>query len=327
MNQKQESTDQSTNMNPEEKVPGRTIGVIVMTLTIVFVAFWMNQQNDQLVNQDLSLMSGGSASVRASDGFRADAWFLADDDLLGFVEIPAGPFIMGSNPAVDRMAYENERWSDLRRQGSVQLPAFLISRFETTVAQFNAFVQATQFQVDSTTVSGSPDQPVTNVTWPEALAYAGWLEQQLRESELTPARIQQMLNSGARVILPSEAEWEKAARGTDGRVFPWGTQASTQFANFDSNAVRAVGAVACPECAHGLADMSGNVWELTRSPFQDYPYDPTDDRSNLSADALWVMRGGSYSDAINNIRTAVRGGVDPGVRNDSIGFRLVISSQ
>ena len=327
MSQEKEGSEQSNSVGTQDKVPGRTIGITVMTLTIAFVAFWMNQQSIQSRNQDESLTSITSEPDLALDGFRADAWFLADDDLLGFVEIPAGQFIMGSNPALDRMAYENERWSSQRRQGSVQLPTFLISRFETTVAQFDAFVQATQFQVDPTTVSGSPDQPVTNVTWPEALAYAGWLEQQLRESELTPARIQQMLNSGARVILPSEAEWEKAARGTDGRVFPWGTQASTQFANFDSNAVRAVGAVACTECAHGLADMSGNVWELTRSPFQDYPYDSTDDRSNLSADALWVMRGGSYSDAINNIRTAVRGGVDPGVRNDSIGFRLVISSQ
>jgi len=72
--------------------------------------------------------------------------------------------------------------------------------------------------------------------------------------------------------------------------------------------------------------MSGNVWELTRSPLQDYPYDAADDRNNLADDALWVMRGGSYADAINNVRAAVRGAVDPGVRSDSIGFRLVITT-
>ncbi len=327
MSQKKEGSEQSISVDTQNKVPGRTIGITVMTLTIAFVAFWMNQQNVRDTNRVQSPTSITSESDLALDGFRADAWFLADDDLLGFVEIPAGQFIMGSNPALDRMAYENERWSSQRRQGSVQLSTFLISRFETTVAQFDAFVQATQFQVEATTLSGPPDQPVTNVTWPEALAYARWLEQQLRVSQQTPARIQQMLNSGASVTLPSEAEWEKAARGTDGRVFPWGTQSSTEFANFDSNAVRPVGAVSCPECAHGLSDMSGNVWELTRSPYQEYPYDPSDDSSNLSDDALWVMRGGSFSDAINNIRTAVRGGVDPGVRNNTIGFRLVISSQ
>ena len=71
--------------------------------------------------------------------------------------------------------------------------------------------------------------------------------------------------------------------------------------------------------------MAGNVWEMTRSPLQDYPYDPDDDAENLGENALWVMRGGSYADDINNIRTAVRGAVDPGVRNDTIGFRVAIS--
>jgi formylglycine-generating enzyme required for sulfatase activity len=71
--------------------------------------------------------------------------------------------------------------------------------------------------------------------------------------------------------------------------------------------------------------MAGNVWELTRSPLQDYPYDPADDAADLTKDALYVMRGGSYADAMNNVRTAVRGAVDPGVRTGIIGFRVVIS--
>ena len=71
--------------------------------------------------------------------------------------------------------------------------------------------------------------------------------------------------------------------------------------------------------------MAGNVWEFTRSPLQDYPYDLADDVDDLAEDALYVMRGGSYAEAINNVRTAVRGAVDPGVRNGSIGFRVVIS--
>ena len=71
--------------------------------------------------------------------------------------------------------------------------------------------------------------------------------------------------------------------------------------------------------------MSGNVWELTRSPLQDYPYNPNDDAENLTEDALWVMRGGSFADSVGNVRAAVRGGVDPSVRNNTIGFRVVIS--
>jgi formylglycine-generating enzyme required for sulfatase activity len=72
--------------------------------------------------------------------------------------------------------------------------------------------------------------------------------------------------------------------------------------------------------------MSGNVWEWTRSPYQAYPYDESDDREGLDEDALWVMRGGSFSDQEQNIRTAIRGGADPGVRRPFIGFRLVIAS-
>jgi formylglycine-generating enzyme required for sulfatase activity len=71
--------------------------------------------------------------------------------------------------------------------------------------------------------------------------------------------------------------------------------------------------------------MSGNVWEMTRSPYQPYPYDSSDDRDDLQAESLWVMRGGSFSEAEQNIRAAIRGGIDPGARRPDIGFRLVIS--
>ncbi len=304
----------------KNEVPGRTIGVSVMTMMVLFVAFWMNQQSTQTSDQ-----TGESKSIQEIAGFRANAWNLPDDELLGFVRITGGPFIMGSNPAVDRLAYENERWSNLRRQGSVDLPDYYIGKFEVTVAQFKAFVADSDLQVDAIALDVAGNLPVSNITWPQALAYARWLEQQLRQSEQTPAELMQMFNDGAHITLPSEAEWEKAARGTDGRIFPWGSQARTDRANFNGDAVAPVGTLACIECAYGLSDMSGNLWELTRSPLQDYPYDPEDDAENLSDDALWVMRGGSYADVINNVRTAVRGGVDPGVRSNTIGFRLVIS--
>jgi hypothetical protein len=86
-----------------------------------------------------------------------------------------------------------------------------------------------------------------------------------------------------------------------------------------------VGSFDCPECAFGLSDMSGNLWELTRSLYQPYPYDPGDDPEDLLADALWVMRGGHFADPENNVRAAVRGGVDPGARRPFIGFRVALS--
>jgi formylglycine-generating enzyme required for sulfatase activity len=71
--------------------------------------------------------------------------------------------------------------------------------------------------------------------------------------------------------------------------------------------------------------MSGNVWELTRSPYRPYPYDPGTEAVDLDADALWVMRGGSYADPARNIRAAIRGGADPGARRPFIGFRVVLT--
>ena len=273
--------------------------------------------------------TGGAlpSTARAAElaGFRSDAWFLPDDELLGFVEIPAGPFQMGSNPAADPGAFDNERWLDGRAQATVDLPAFFVGRYEVTVAQFGAFVEATGFRVDDEALRGPPHHPVAAVSWPDALAYCRWLETTLREWSETPSRLGQLLRDGWRVSLPSEAEWEKAARGTDGRIYPWGNAPRRDRANYEGTRTMPVGSFACPECPFGLLDMSGNVWEWTRSPYQSYPYDPTDDREDLEADALWVMRGGSFGDPARNVRAAIRGGADPGVRRPFMGFRVVIS--
>lgn len=263
-------------------------------------------------------------SVKAVD-FLAHNFYLPNESMLGFVEVPAGTFQMGSNPLIDPIAFENERWSETRRQGSVDLPAFYISRYEVTVAQFSAFVQATGYRADPMSMQGALDHPVSNVSWTDALAYTRWLELQLKESVQTPTFIRALLQDGWRLTLPDEAQWEKAARGTDGRIYPWGNQVRKDRANYSGTTTTAVGSFSCPECVYGLSDMSGNVWEWTRSPYQPLPFDPTDDRENLSEDALWVMRGGAFSDAENNARSAVRGAADPGARRPFIGFRLAIS--
>ena len=158
-------------------------------------------------------------------GFRADAWFLPDDELLGFVEIPAGQFVMGSDAAIDALAFANERWGDGSAQGTVDLPAFYIGRYEVTVAQFGAFVQATGFTVEARALQAPPDHPVTWISWPDAVAYGRWLESALGQWAQTPRRLSRALDAGWRIELPTEAEWEKAARGPDGRIYPWGKQA------------------------------------------------------------------------------------------------------
>ena len=96
-------------------------------------------------------------------------------------------------------------------------------------------------------------------------------------------------------------------------------------ANYAGASTKAVGSYECPECPFGLEDMSGNVWELTRSPFRPYPFRTGIADIDLDEDALWVMRGGSFGDPPQNIRTTVRGGADPGARRPFIGFRCVLS--
>ena len=262
---------------------------------------------------------------QAPPQFRSDAWFLPDEELLGFVEVPAGPFQMGSDPSVDALAFDNERWGPAQAQGTVDVPTFYLARYEVTVAQFEAFVEATGFTVDRQTLGGPADHPVAFISWPDALAYTRWLEATLGNSPVTSPELRQLLVDGWRITLPSEAEWEKAARGSEGRVFPWGNESTRELANFAAAGAVPVGSYDCPDCAFGLADMSGNVWEWTRSPYQPYPYDVTDDGEDLEVDALWVMRGGGFGDTEQNVRSAVRGGADPGVRRDFIGFRVAIS--
>jgi len=241
-----------------------------------------------------------------------------------FVEVPAGPFIMGAGTAHDPDAFENERWSASQGEGTVDLPAFLIARHEVTVAQFSAFARSTTWSIDPQALAGPPTHPVAFVSWPVAIAYCRWLEASLEASSSTPAPVAMRLRQGWRVRLPSEAQWEKAARGTDGRRFPWGFEPRRDRANFDGTATTPVGQYPCPECPYGLADMSGNVWEWTSSPYQPYPYDARDDEANLDGDALWVIRGGHYGDPARLVRTTSRGAAEPGARRGFIGFRVAL---
>ena len=259
-------------------------------------------------------------------GFRADAWYLPDDELLGFVGVPEGSFLMGSDPSLDPLAFDIERWSTTSAQGRVELPNYFIGRFEVTVAQFRVFAHESGRRIiDSNALGSELSHPVVGVSWTDAVAYTQWLQGVLMGWSGTPAALDSMFGGGWKIGLPSEAEWEKAARGGDARIFPWGNEQRTDRANYRARGTTAVGSFECPECPFGLADMSGNVWEMTRSPYQPYPYDSSDDRDDLQAESLWVMRGDSFSEAEQNIRAAIRGGIDPGARRPDIGFRLVIS--
>ena len=278
----------------------------------------------QPVNSDTTPLTQTPELPTILPGFRVDAWYLPDDDLLGFVKIPASSFRMGSDRSLDSQAFDNERWSTSAAQGIVEVEDFYISRSEVTVAQFGLFANRTGRNISDTALNGEPDHPVTSVSWPDALAYCRWLQSVLTASENAPVELQQLLKDGWRVTLPSEAEWEKAARGNDGRVYPWGNNPRPEAANYNASETRPVGNSVCDDCAYNLSDMAGNVWELTRSQYLPYPFTDTP-QPDLTTDSLFVMRGGSYADGPNLVRTTTRGGADPGIRRPFIGFRVVLT--
>jgi len=291
-------------------------GVTIIATTTLAVAGWLYSQRPAPGKDTFSM---STAEALESAGL-SDA-----SELMEFVEIPGGSFSMGSDPELDPMAYDNERWSSSNAQGTVELPRFHIGRYEVTRAQFSAFAAATGFQAHPDALVGPPEAPVGSVSWPDALAYCRWLERELLEWPHTPATVLGALDDGFRITLPTEAQWEKAARGGDGRIFPWGNEPRPDLANYEGRSTTLVGGIRCAECSYGLSDMSGNVWELTRSPYRPYPFESAIDDVDLDTDALWVMRGGSYADPAQNVRAAIRGGAEPGARRPFIGFRVALT--
>jgi formylglycine-generating enzyme required for sulfatase activity len=323
----------------------------------VLVEIGLNRVQESALGRDLGtrvchrlvdLLRGGhlSAVERAEAGdvlaqlgdprFREDAWFLPDEPLLGFVEIPEGPFLMGSDPTQDRYARDREQ-----PQHEVCLPAYYVARYPVTVAQFRAFVEESGYEPGEThSLRGVSNHPVVRVTWYEALKYCDWLTERLRAWDETPELLATLLREeGWAIILPSEAEWEKAARGTDGRIFPWGEQADSERANYNDTGIGTTSAVGCfPDGAspYEVEDLSGNVWEWTRSlwgteigkPDFEYPYDPEDGREDLRAadDVRRGLRGGSFILSVRYVRCASR--LDWGLpfsRYRDYGFRVVAS--
>ena len=299
-------------------------GYLIVATIIAGVALLLYLRGHGLAPGTAVTTAAPAASLELN-GFRTDAWLLPDDSLLGFVEVPAGVFIMGSDKATDPMAFDNERWSPNQARGAVDLSSFYIGRYEVTVAQYRAFTVETGRKVESQALASPAAHPVAFVSWPDALGYCRWLEGKMKASSATPVTLKERLDAGWHVTLPSEAEWEKAARGKDGRRYPWGEDDRTDRANVRSRSTVPAGSIACTDCVYGLSDMSGNVWEWTRSPYQPYPYEPGDDSTTAGLDALWVIRGGSFNDGEQMARGATRAGADPGARRAFIGFRVVLS--
>ena len=213
-------------------------------------------------------------------------------------------------------------------------PEFWIARYPVTVAQFRAFVEATGYAIGDARALADPDsRPVRYVSWHDAKDWCDWLNETLTTSPACAgsplARL--VREQGWRVALPSEPEWEKAARGgLSGSVFPWPGDADANRANYDDSRIGDTSVVGCFAAnGFGLCDMVGNVWEWTRSIYLPYPYDATDPkREDLQAgdNVSRVVRGGSWLNPRGFARCASRFGFHPGGRDVDLGFRVVLRS-
>ena len=246
--------------------------------------------------------TGAQPPAEASIG---DTWARPADNMV-MVYVPAGEFMMGSSDA-DGQAQDDEK-----PQHTVYLDAFWIDRTEVTNAQYRKCVEAGACPEPRCWVYGDyngPGQPVVCVTWDDAQAYAAW--------------------AGGR--LPTEAEWEKAARGTDGRIYPWGDSApDCDKANYSTcvNHPVVIGSYRPGASPYGALDMAGNVWEWVADRYEQgyYVYSPARNPQGPDWGDSRLLRGGSFESAARDVRCALRHEYLPDNWHRSKGFRLVIST-
>ena len=247
-----------------------------------------------------------------------------------WIKIPAGEFTMGSND-----------YGDEKPPHKVYLDEYLIGKTPVTNAQFKKFIDAGGYKKKEywsnkgwDWISGekrsqpdywdnkkwnTPPQPVVGVSWYEAEAFSKW----------------------ANCRLPSEAEWEKAARGTDGRKYPWGNEKPNKnLANFSQNIGKttSVGKYSpAGDSPYGCVDMAGNVWEWVSSLYKSYPYDAEDGREDLAiADSRVAVRGTTMktssappiaSGSIQRLRTTTSGSAAPAHPSSEILNSVILKTE
>jgi formylglycine-generating enzyme required for sulfatase activity len=228
--------------------------------------------------------------------------------------IPAGSYLIGCDKGSAKH----------HPQHTLHVETFYIDRYPVTNQEYKQFIDETGYPVphynvdwcDSRGYNWDPEtrtfpegkarHPVVLVTWEDALAYARWASKRL----------------------PSEVEWECAARGPDGRVWPWNDKADVGRSN-----TREAGAGGTTrvdlytpqgDSPYGVGDMIGNVWEWTSSLFRPYPYDACDGREDLSAPGWRVLRGGSWFNDLYTARCYARLDGDF-IFYNNVGFRCATS--
>ncbi|HEX6292666.1 MAG TPA: formylglycine-generating enzyme family protein [Herpetosiphonaceae bacterium] len=261
-----------------------------------------------------------------------------------FITIPAGPFLMGTFDAersrlATRYGGTRESYAEESPQHEVLLAEFAIGQVPVTNALYAAFQQATgahrPIVWGGALTDALRDHPVVDVSWHEAQALCAWLVEQ----------------TGQRYRLPTEAEWEKAARGSDGRAFPWGDEFDLRRCNVRESGLgmtTPVGSYLAGASPYDCLDMAGSVWEWTQSLQAPYPYRADDRRDGMEprierrtprflqrllrtapehapppVETRRVIRGGCFANPEGFARCACRLRLQPERRTPFLGIRLI----
>ena len=285
-----------------------------------------NRLNEALRSGMQSRMAGGRQETRHNVG----SWGKSRHGSASFepelVPIPTGNFLMGSaEDHIQNIVAEgfDEKWAAWERpQHDVELSEYSIGRYTVTKSEYQRFLEESDYQMpkdweESQYLDGKEDHPVVNVSWVDATAYCGWL------SEKCDKRYQ----------LPTEAQWEKAARGTDGRIYPWGD-------SFDPNHLNSIesgrggtspAGLFSPygDSPYGVSDMAGGVWEWCLGWFDPQVYQERSahavrDPSGPAEGKYRVLRGGAFHRPRNEVRCAVRVRRDRHLRDHLVGFRVAL---
>lgn len=245
------------------------------------------------------------------------------------IPIPAGDFLMGtSDEDIKRLQIKESDWAyewfdnDLfdaeQPQHMVTLGAFEIAQYPVTNLEYHLFIQDSGHRLPKGWNGfryplEQALHPIVGVSRLDALAYIEWLNSL----------------SGYTFRLPSEAEWERAARGDDGRIYPWGNTFDPWRCNTAESAKKSATPVGSyspgGDSPCGAADMVGNVWEWTSSIYMPYPYRADDGREEQRNDGRYVIRGGAWYYTRKLARCSAREGMASSQLSPLIGFRLARS--
>lgn len=272
----------------------------------------LQTQTSSWLRRSVTLSDKSSASLEHTTA----ASIIWPDDGKEMVLITGGSFIMGGNNVEANYHPEHQ----------VQIADFYIDRWPVTNLEYKKFIDDTGHYVPNYDVSwcdteqynwdpdsrtypaGKADHPVVLVTWADAMAYAAW--------------------AGKR--LPTEAEWERAARGLQGRRYPWGNAFLLENCNCKEAGLKETSPVGAfspgGDTPEGVVDMIGNVWEWTNSLFRPYPYTPDDGRESRKADGFRVLRGASWINDANVVHCLTRLDGDFQYFNN-VGFRCAVSPE